>query len=78
MDLQAEMEQQLRRFEAIMSEVYMEHEKLMEKMNRDFQLEKDELEHKKKEFRLRSKKCMPNIRLTDNVLRMRNGRRSRQ
>ena len=44
MDLQAEMEQQLRRFEAIMSEVYMEHEKLMEKMNRDFQLEKDELE----------------------------------
>jgi len=50
MDLQAEMEQQLRRFEAIMSEVYMEHEKLMEKMNRDFQLEKDDLEHRKKEL----------------------------
>lgn len=33
-----------------MSEVYMEHEKLMEKMNRDFQLEKDDLEHRKKEL----------------------------
>ena len=33
-----------------MSEVYMEHEKLMERMNRDFELEKDELEHNKKEL----------------------------
>lgn len=33
-----------------MTEVYLEHEKLMEKMNRDFELEKDELEHKKKEL----------------------------
>lgn len=50
MDLQADMDQQLKRFEAIMSEVYMEHEKLMERMNRDFELEKDELEHNKKEL----------------------------
>ena len=33
-----------------MSEVYFEHEKLMQKMKRDFELEKDELEHKKKEL----------------------------
>ena len=44
------MDAQLKRFEAIMSEVYFEHEKLMKKIKRDFELEKDELEHKKKEL----------------------------
>jgi hypothetical protein len=44
MDLQQEMDQQLKRFEAIMTEVYMEHHNLMEKMSRDFELEKDGLE----------------------------------
>ena len=50
MELKAQKEHDLNKFEMLMSEIYLKHETLMEDMHRDQQLEKDELEAQKKKL----------------------------
>ena len=50
MELKAQKEHDLNKFEMLMSEIYLKHETLMEDMHRDQQLEKDELESQKKKL----------------------------
>ena len=49
-DLTAQCNEQLERFQAMITEVYHEHEKLLEKMYGNFEVEKRELEDQKKEL----------------------------
>ena len=48
--MQKSKEEQCQRFEILMAEIFEQHAMLMEKMHRDHQLEKDELEQSKKQL----------------------------
>lgn len=48
MDLQDQCDQQLKRFEAQLTDVYLEHDKLLEKMHSDFTAEREQLDEDKR------------------------------
>jgi len=48
MDLSATQDQQRKRFEILLTEIFEQHASLIEKMKRDYALERDELEQTKK------------------------------